>query len=425
MATVNASFNCIAIQALVLPRGWRRRDEFLSLVERGMAATPARVPWYPGAEKRYHRLLDGRPDVRRSAAAPPDALPWALVTGVDPQQDDELFRTEAFCAVLAETSVGSEDPIEYLERAVTFANERLPGTLSANVLVHPATLADPTIALAFERALRRLRYGTVAVNTWTGYGFGFGTTPWGGFPGQPLSDVRSGRGFVHNTLMLEGVEKTVIRHPVTHPMKSLYFPTHRTPHELVPRLIRLEARRAWSELPGIVAAALRGYGAQAGRSAALSWRRASRLTRASRSRRRSSSDSTSSGGTAMGRLSGPRATNVRKASQHFRRSPVMGFSDETSTPTSIDVENTAFTWAVSSAMWPIRMGARNVSWSIDTVTTGPRAWRMAAIAPATSVHCMIIPPNAVPRLFASPGMTRCVWSMREREAGLGVAMGPI
>lgn len=257
MVTVNASFNCISIQALVLPRGWRHRDRFLSLVERGMAATPPRAPWYPGAAERYRRLTEGRPHVRHAAAAA-GSLPWALVTDVDASGDDPLWRTEAFCALLAETSVGSEDPLEYLERAVTWVNDRLPGTLSANVVVHPRTLADPTLREAFEHALRRLRYGTVAVNCWTGYGFGVGTTPWGGFPGQPLTDAKSGRGFVHNTLMLEGIEKTVIRHPVSHPVKLLYFPTHRTVHRIVPSAIALEARGRWSVVPRLVAATLRG-----------------------------------------------------------------------------------------------------------------------------------------------------------------------
>jgi acyl-CoA reductase-like NAD-dependent aldehyde dehydrogenase len=257
MVTVNASFNCIAVQALVLPGGWRHRDAFLAGIERYMNAMPPRRPWYPGAGERYRRLTEGRAGLRRSAH-PDDVLPWTLVTGVDAAADDELWQREAFCAVLAETQVGSEDPVEYLERAVAFANERLSGTLSANVIVHPGTLADPSVRAAFERALRRLRCGTVAVNCWTGYGYGFGVTPWGGFPGQPLTDVRSGRGFVHNTLMLEDVEKTVIRHPVTQPMKNLYFPTHRTPHRVVPRLIHLEARRRWSSLPGLLAAALRG-----------------------------------------------------------------------------------------------------------------------------------------------------------------------
>ncbi len=257
MVTVNASFNCISVQALALPRGWRHRETFLAGLERSMAATPARQAWYPGAAERYRRLTEGRPGLRRSGAGA-DVLPWTLVTGVDPAADDDLWRTEAFCALLAETSVGSEDPLEYLEQAVAFANQRLAGTLSANLVVHPRTLADPTVRAAFERAVRRLRYGTVAVNCWSGYGFGFGTTPWGGFPGQPLTDVRSGRGFVHNTLMLDGIEKTVVRHPVTHAVKPLYFPTHRTVHAMGPRLVALEARRSWGALPVILGAALRG-----------------------------------------------------------------------------------------------------------------------------------------------------------------------
>ena len=106
--------------------------------------------------------------------------------------------------------------------------------------------------------MRRLRYGTVAVNAFTGYGFAFGATPWGGFPGQPLHDVRSGRGFVHNTRMLEGIEKTVVWHPATHPVKPPYFPSHRTLHRLGPKLVALEGRGALSALPGIFVTALRG-----------------------------------------------------------------------------------------------------------------------------------------------------------------------
>jgi acyl-CoA reductase-like NAD-dependent aldehyde dehydrogenase len=258
MVTVNASFNCISVQALVLPRGWRRRDAFLAILERSMAATPARAAWYPGSAERYRRLTEGRREVRRAARAAPGTLPWTVVPNVEAESDDPLWRTEAFCALVAETAVGSEDPVEYLERAVAFTQERLHGTLSCNVVVHPRTLADPSVAAAFERALRRLRYGTVAVNCWTGYGFGFGTTPWGGFPGQPLTDVRSGRGFVHNTRMLEGVEKTVIRHPVSHPVKSLYFPTHRTVHHVLPPLIAVEAHRRWTSLPRVAFETLRG-----------------------------------------------------------------------------------------------------------------------------------------------------------------------
>ncbi len=257
MVTQNGSFNCLAARLLVLPRGWPRREAFLASVVRFLGATPARRGWYPRAREQLDALAAGRPDVRRAGGGGADALPWTLLAGVDAASDDRVFTTEAFCPAIAETSVGSQDPLEYLQAAVAFANERLWGTLSAQVLVPPRTLADPVTGAAVRAAVRRLEYGTVAVNGFGGYGFAFGTTPWGGFPGQPLDDPRSGRGFVHNTRMLEDVEKTVIWFPVTQLVKPPYFPTHRTLHVLGPRLVALEARRGWLALPGVAAAALR------------------------------------------------------------------------------------------------------------------------------------------------------------------------
>jgi acyl-CoA reductase-like NAD-dependent aldehyde dehydrogenase len=257
MVTQNGSFNCAAARVLVLPRGWRHRERFLELVLAALGKTPPRRGWYPGAAERLAGVVEGRAAVR-AVAGTEGTLPWTLVAGVDPAADDQAFRTEAFCSVLLETQVGSEDPAEFLDAAVTFANERLWGTLSAAVLAPRRTLADPALGAAVRRAVRRLRYGTVGVNAFTGYGFALGTTPWGGFPGQPLDDVKSGRGFVHNTRMLEGIEKTVIWHPESHPVKPPYFPSHRTLHRLGPPLVALEGRRDLLRLPGVLAAALRG-----------------------------------------------------------------------------------------------------------------------------------------------------------------------
>jgi aldehyde dehydrogenase (NAD(P)+) len=259
MKAHNASHNCNAAQVLILPRGWKQRDAFLGHLERALAATPAKRAWYPGAAERYRRLVEGRPAVRRGAAGPGE-LPWTLLPDLDPAGNDPFYRTEAFCAVFGETAVGSEDPAEFLDAAVSFANEKLWGMLSASVVAPPPSLRDPTLRAALERAARRLRYGTVGMNCWPAYGFVFGTTPWGGFPGQPLHDIRSGRGFVHNTLMLDPdqVEKTVIWHPTVHPLKPAYFPSHRSTVPMGRGLVALEARRKWSALPGIVLAAMRG-----------------------------------------------------------------------------------------------------------------------------------------------------------------------
>jgi aldehyde dehydrogenase (NAD(P)+) len=257
MVTQNGSFNCAAARVLVLPRGWRLRDTFLDLVVRALGTTPPRRGWYPGAAERLAGMVEGRAAVRKVEGAR-DTVPWTLVAGLDPGADDRAFSSETFCSVLVETQVGSEDPVEFLEAATTFANARLWGTLSAAILAPPRVIADRTTGAALRRAVRRLEYGTVGVNAFTGYGFAFGATPWGGFPGQPLHDVRSGRGFVHNTRMLEGVEKTVVWQPAHYFIKPPYFPSHRTLHRLGPPMIALEGRRALTALPAVLTAALRG-----------------------------------------------------------------------------------------------------------------------------------------------------------------------
>lgn len=257
MVTHNASFNCNAAKLLVTPRGWRHRTRFLDLVMAAMARAPARQAWYPGAKERHRRLTEGRAGLR-SAGTGAGTLPWTLVPGLDAAAEDPAFTTEPFCSILSETSVGSEDPVEFLAEATRFANQRVWGTLSAGVVVHPATAADPATGAALEQALAALRYGCVAVNVWAGYGFAFGTTPWGAWPGARLDDIQSGRGFVHNALMLEGVEKCVVRHPSLTFPKPPYFPSHRTAHRLGRALTGLEAGAGWAAVPGVAVAAARG-----------------------------------------------------------------------------------------------------------------------------------------------------------------------
>lgn len=258
--THNASFNCIANKMVITPAGWPRREAFLAAVEHYLALQPARRAWYPGAAQRYGGLVDGRApgQVRRVGGEAEGTLPWTLVLGLDAASDDPAFTTEPFCSLLSETSVGSDDPVEYLERAVDFANGRLWGTLAAHLVVHPRSLSDPGVRPAVERAIRRLRYGTVVVNGWAGYGFGFGTTPWGGFPGATLQDIQSGRGVTHNTLLLEGVEKTVIRAPARAFPKPPYFPSHRSATALGRALLAMERGSGWLGLPAVVAAGVRG-----------------------------------------------------------------------------------------------------------------------------------------------------------------------
>jgi aldehyde dehydrogenase (NAD(P)+) len=256
--TCNASFLCNSAKMLVMPRGWDRRAALLAGIERTLESVPLRQAYYPGAEARWEGLTRGH-EARFVGSPTPGRLPWTLLTGLDAADMGEpAFSTEPFCSILSETQVGSEDPVEYLDRAVDFANNRLWGTLSADLIIHPRLLKSREIADAMERAISRLNYGAVTVNSWTGFVFAFGSPPWGAHPGSSPADIQSGSGWVHNTPMLQGIEKAVLRHPITIKPKPATFPSHRTAHTLLRRLTRLEESASWTKVPGVLAAAMRG-----------------------------------------------------------------------------------------------------------------------------------------------------------------------
>ena len=256
---MNASFLCLAAKILVTPSGWHGSDLFLQGIKDVCAAVPPRQAYYPGAESRWRTLTAERPDVDMIGDASGGTLPWTFVTGLDPNAVDEpLYRQEAFCSLLAETRLGSADPIEFLERAVDFVNRKLWGTLTATLVVHPKSLRDPRVSAAVDRAIAALGYGTVAINSFTGLPFVFAAPPWGGHPGSTPDDIQSGSDFVHNTSMLEGMEKVVMRAPLTRFPKPAYFPSHKTSHRMMPRLVAMDANASWSKVPGIIFAAMRG-----------------------------------------------------------------------------------------------------------------------------------------------------------------------
>ena len=72
-----------------------------------------------------------------------------------------------------------------------------------------------------------------------------------------------------------------------------------------------------------------------------------------------------------------------------RISPVIGFSASTRTPTSSDVLPTQFIEPRSVNKCPTRTGDKNDTESIVIVTTGRRACRIAASAPASSINFMM------------------------------------
>jgi hypothetical protein len=259
MLTNNGGFNCNAARVILQHQDWPLRQPLLHALRRVLARVPPRRAWYPGAEERFARFTQAHPEAERFGDAAPGELPWALVPGVDPEaEDDPCFRVEAFCGLFAETALAAPGPAEFLAAAVDFCNRRLWGTLNATLLVHPASLADPALAAAVERAIADLRYGTVAINCWAAVGYGLATTPWGAYPGHPPWDIQSGAGVVHNTLMFDAAEKSVVRAPFRAFPKPPWFTSHGTGDLLARELTRFEGDRSLLRLPAVTWFALRG-----------------------------------------------------------------------------------------------------------------------------------------------------------------------
>jgi acyl-CoA reductase-like NAD-dependent aldehyde dehydrogenase len=265
MLVNNAGFNCNAARVIVQHKGWKQRGALLQAAQDCLARVPTRRAYYPGAAGRFDSFLAAHPEAARFGEKSGDRLPWALIPDVPPSPQDSAgpageicFTTEAFCGVFCETALDAATVPEYIDRAVAFCNDTVWGTLNATIVVHPESLDDPEVAQAVERAVADLRYGTVVINHWAGVGYGLVVNPWGAFPGHTPRDIRSGTGWVHNTLMFDRPQKTVVRTPFRIWPKPVFFPTHRTLHKLAPKLVEFEAAPSLAKLPGILGLAVRG-----------------------------------------------------------------------------------------------------------------------------------------------------------------------
>lgn len=213
MRLQNSGHNCIAGQVVILSADWAQADAFRAALRRAYATAPERPVWYPGAGARMRHATDDYPD--------------ALVLGdrvlVELDGDDEpaaLQNTEYFAPVLGVVTVPGEGQA-FLDAAVAYANDELQGTLGANLLIDPAT--ERALGAGFERAIVALRYGSIAINGWTAFGFITPTLTWGAFPGSTIDDVGSGIGVVHNALLLDDVERSILRGPFRPFPRSLPF----------------------------------------------------------------------------------------------------------------------------------------------------------------------------------------------------------
>lgn len=257
--TMNASFMCCTAKVLVMPKNWDGTARFVKALQAVCAEIPPRNAYYPGAEDRWKTIVKSHSNVSQIGQASSGKLPWTFITDLNPNDSNEvLYKEEAFCSVISSVQVGNDNPINFLQAATDFVNNRLWGTLNATLIVHPKSLKDTNTNNAFEHAISQLKYGAVTVNTFIGLLFCTGTAPWGAYPGSTSKDIQSGNGFVHNSCMLEGVEKSVLRAPLMAFPKPAWFASHRKAKTVAQRLVMMEENASWAKVPGIVIAAMQG-----------------------------------------------------------------------------------------------------------------------------------------------------------------------
>ena len=257
----NGAYNCIAGQIVVLSADWPQKAAFLDELRSVLESAPGRHAWYPGSDKRVADAAARYPNAQRLADG------TRLLVDIRVEDDPSYIeKTETFSPVLGVIEVPGTGQT-FLDAAVKTVNADFLGTLGANLLIDPAE--RKRLGLGFDNAIAELRYGTIAINSWTGLGFLSAGASWGAFPGHTLDNVQSGIGVVHNALLLDHTERTVVTGPfrpfprsAVHGEFALFpkppwFVTARSAAKTGRLLTRFAQKPSWLKMPGIFISAFR------------------------------------------------------------------------------------------------------------------------------------------------------------------------
>ncbi|MCB9679491.1 MAG: aldehyde dehydrogenase [Alphaproteobacteria bacterium] len=257
MLAYNCGFNCNGARIVLFAKGWTHTERLKKLVREKLAATPTRFAYYPSAQSTFDTFLGKYPASEKLGATGEGHLPWAILEGVGTDAGEFALENEPWCGIFTFVDLEATTAAEFLDVAVPFANDRCWGTLSCNVLIHPKTEAELGEARV-DRMIADLRYGSIAINCWSGLNYGLVNATWGAFPGHPLEDIQSGRGVVHNGLLLDHPQKNVVRTPFVISPTPAWFTDHKNNLALGKKLVAFEASPGWLKVPGIALAALKG-----------------------------------------------------------------------------------------------------------------------------------------------------------------------
>ena len=217
-------YACTAARILVLPKSWAGSEKLIKLISTKMAEAKAAVNYYPGTNETIKEALAYYPQIDKRGVMDAEHQPWMLVTGLKSDEPEYAFRREFWSSFMAQVYVDAATTEEYLQKSVTFVNEKLWGTLSAVIIIDKKTQEEMSEKNVLENAIDQLHYGTVSLNVYPAFGL-IMKAPWGGYPGSTYNDIQSGNCFVSNPLMLNNIEKSVIYAPFHISPRPLWFLT--------------------------------------------------------------------------------------------------------------------------------------------------------------------------------------------------------
>ncbi|MFZ2172692.1 MAG: aldehyde dehydrogenase family protein [Rhodococcus sp. (in: high G+C Gram-positive bacteria)] len=259
----NGGYNCVAAQAVVVSSEWKQHDEFVEALRDAFDRAPDRAAYYPGSDDRVARATASFPNAKRLGKNGGRVL----ITGVKPDEYEPILQTEYFAPVLGVVDLPYSGA-EFARRAAELVNSEFLGTLGVNIIAHPQTIRS--MGKEFDSHLESLHYGTIAVNAWTGVGYLTATATWGAFPGHTRNDVQSGIGVVHNAMLIDHPERTIVRGPFRPSPRSVlkrelsispkppWFVNNRTAATTGRLLTAFAGAPSWKRLPAIFVSALRG-----------------------------------------------------------------------------------------------------------------------------------------------------------------------
>lgn len=250
----NASFNCNAIKVIVTCKEWQQREIFLDYFKTELKSLPPRKAYYPGAWERYHEFLSQYKNCEVIGQSHKGCIPWTFISNI--QGNSYAFDNEAFCGIISETALTSKNVEEFLQKSVSFCNDKIWGTLSCSILIDPFTESNYKKEIA--QAIELLRYGSVGINCWAAVSYAMASTTWGAFPGHSLKDIQSGIGTVHNGYLFNYPEKSVVRAPFHIWPTPVWFYTNKNTKKIAENLIYYEYSQSLKSFIKLLFSALKG-----------------------------------------------------------------------------------------------------------------------------------------------------------------------